>query len=220
MLPWFLCPTSGTPAQRNRVLALLAKFKELAALNRDEKYADASVSEQLGYRILKPEFATASSTLEAEINKTLAKYPLRHVVCGPTSQASVLKIFPKVIKNSSNSLEMTESNAIGMIVDLANLGMLDLLKRCQECQRWFIASRKDRQFCTEPCKRRYQQSSPEFKRQRNEKARSDYAQRKTDGENSIRADGREPQSVRDLRKTSKQPKRMDQTSRKGTTLRP
>ena len=138
-LPWLRVPTSATPARRRRVLALLTKLKELA----------------------NPSCVTAA-VLQTEVNQMLAKYPVRYVAEGTQIQPRF------TARNHSPQAwaVVTEADIAAMLIQMANQGTLDLLKTCAWCGWWFVASRKNRQFCTESCKRKHQSSSPEYKKKR------------------------------------------------------
>jgi len=180
VLPWLFTPSAATNAQLRRVLELIAKLKGLESLYGEENSYDAALSKRSGSRWLTDESALAATTLETEATNILARYTLKHVVSGATLQDPDLQILLRPASERRPGFNMTEGDAVGMVLDMTRLGVLNLLKRCGECERWFIASRGDRQFCTEPCKRKHQQSSPEFKEKRRQVSNRAY-KKATDG---------------------------------------
>lgn len=179
MLPWFLNDQKNA-AQRSRVLALLEKLRELDTLYSAER--EAPTTERIGF--LDTAFITPppeAAALQAEINAMLAKYQTKPVISGATEHAPGLLILPQPAKQEPESTDwrVTEAHAVEMLVSMAETGMLDRVRQCEWCKRWFVASRSDRRFCKEPCKRKHQSSSPEFKAQRAEYMRKRYELLKT-----------------------------------------
>jgi len=169
ILPAFLngdmIPTSQRRASqgpRRRVLGMLTKFKELAAA-----YRDSSGTKNV----------SKTRALEVGVNVMLSRYPLRYVVDCPAIEGASIRIAPQFIKKTVKPLKETEREAVAVIVDLARTGMLDHIKLCDwsGCKRWFIATRSDKRFCSDSCKRKFQQSSSEFKEQRAAYMRERYA---------------------------------------------
>ena len=156
-----------------RVLALLNKLKVLEAI-----YRDASASGRKKSLFITQSGYGSAVALQGEINEILAKYQVRFVASGARRQEPGIQIQARFSTRSQPSKEhhMSEGDAIGMIVHMANEGTLDLFKRCawRECQRWFVASRRDKRFCNESCKRRHQGSSAEFKEERRKYMRKRY----------------------------------------------
>jgi hypothetical protein len=175
-LPRLLAPVTATKGQRDRVLKLILRFKELEALCRDRENVDPSLSEEFGYPVLKKAVSAARKTLVAEINQILSKYPSRRVVSDTSLETPYFRVHPQIRKPKGSSLRMTEADAIAMVSEMASLGILSYLRQCEfrACGKWFIASRIDRRFCSAPCKRRHQASSSEFKKQRREYMRERY----------------------------------------------
>ncbi len=204
LLPWLFTPSAATNAQLRRVVELTAKLKGLESLYRDEKSYDPALSKRTDSRWLTDKSSLAATTLEAEATAILSRYKLRQVVSGATLQNPVLEVLLRPACGTRKGFKMTEADAVGMILDMTMHGELKLLKRCDECHRWFIASRGDRQFCTEPCKRRHQQSSPEFREKRKTINRRAYD----------KAMGGYSNSLLDQRKN---PKRRSQLSRSKST---
>lgn len=174
VLPWLFTPSAATKTQLRRVLELVAKLKELESLYRDKNSYDAKLSRRTDSRWLTDKSSIAATTLEAEATAILSRYKLKHVVTGAALQNPDLQVLLRPAAETRKGFMMTEADAVGMILGMTMHGELNLLKRCGECHRWFIASRGNRQFCTEPCKRRHQQSSPEFKEKRKEINRRAY----------------------------------------------
>src|SRR5260370_28697660 len=81
------------------------------------------------------------------------------------SQLSELKLSPTLnfptpegwsrgwrVTEKENMGRTTELIFCGAVVDLAAAGLLSMLRECLHCKKWFRASRKDHQFCTENCR--------------------------------------------------------------------
>lgn len=182
MLPWFLNRTASIP-QRNRVIALLEKMKRLESIYAAQR-GDPNAERHNIMDIVKLDPPVGAIALQDEINGELQQYPIRHVITGATQQDRGLWVLPENVRDEKDvaarrrggEFVATESEAVGMLVSLAAEGQLYRIKHCdwRECEKWFIASRRDQRFCSEPCKRRHQRSSPEFKAHRAEYMRNRY----------------------------------------------
>lgn len=58
-----------------------------------------------------------------------------------------------------------------IVVNLDNQGRLACLRRCDECNQWFAARRKDQKFHSSKCKQKKFRSTDEYKREAAEKMR-------------------------------------------------
>lgn len=153
------------PAGVKRVLVLLVKMQELAAV---QAANDSSAIE----------------AIEADVNNLLAKYRLHFVVKRENYQAPFMRVEPAFITRSSRQLKQSENEAVGMIVDAARLGMLTHIRQCElsSCRRWFVASRSDQRFCDASCTQKFHTSKPDFKKTRAMYAREWRAKQKAGNE--------------------------------------
>jgi hypothetical protein len=182
MLPWFLNRTASIP-QRNRVLALLEKMRRLAAIYEAQRANPAAERRNI-MDIVKIDPPADAAALQNEINHDLARYPIRHAISGASLGDPGLWVLPHNLRDGEKvaaqrrdgNFVVTESEAVGMLVSLAADGLLDRIRQCgwRECEKWYIASRRDQRFCSEPCKRKHQRSSPQFKAHRAEYMRKRY----------------------------------------------
>ena len=50
-------------------------------------------------------------------------------------------------------IPITAEHAVALVLDLAEAAALDRLRRCPNCRRWFMAHRRDQQYCRGECSR-------------------------------------------------------------------
>lgn len=98
-----------------------------------------------------------------EINRILARHPFRWAVPvtvstsegeGPTVQANAYPTRPVPFSNRERGSTIEMHGAIEKVLELARIGALDGLKRCPQCQRWFMAGRRNQEYCSADCTRK------------------------------------------------------------------
>jgi hypothetical protein len=67
-----------------------------------------------------------------------------------------------------------EKHAIFYIAQLHELRLIDRLRRCVNCQKWLCARFSHQKFCSDYCREKHFQASPEWKERRRRKAREYY----------------------------------------------
>jgi hypothetical protein len=90
----------------------------------------------------------------------------------------------------------------GMIVDLATNGLLDRVRRCSHCQKWFFAKRADRFFCSAAHRQAVYKSTPEFKAKASKAQVIYYREQLSPNKDSYRK-GLSPAAVRELKRQRK-----------------
>jgi hypothetical protein len=90
---------------------------------------------------------------------------------------------------SSNS-EGDWNDLAGEIFVLASYGMLDYIRRCVNCNKWFLASRRDQRFCCDICRVSH------FKRTPEGRARNRAYMRTYRAQPSKREEGRRDKTIR------------------------
>jgi hypothetical protein len=67
-----------------------------------------------------------------------------------------------------------EGTAVLHVLRLSANGILDRVRRCGYCRRWFFARFRHQQFCQEKCQQKFYRSSKEWKAHRRDWARKYY----------------------------------------------
>lgn len=78
----------------------------------------------------------------------------------------------------------------GHIFVLASYGLLDYLRRCRNCGKWVVASRRDQRFCSGACRVSHFKKTPEGR------ARNREYMRRYRAQSSKRAEGRRDRTAR------------------------
>lgn len=175
-LPRFLNKTAKA-AERKRVLALLEKMRRFVAMRDQELKSPTSEPRDFGLGIVIIELTPEAKALEAEINGTLNRYRTKPVINGATVSGNGLWVRQQNVRHNYDPARepwhVTESDAVLMLLNLADEGTLDLLKQCDWCKRWF-KGKSNKTFCSVPCRRSHHRSSEEFKAHRRAYMRSNY----------------------------------------------
>jgi hypothetical protein len=85
-----------------------------------------------------------------ETNRLLARYAYRRnlPLIFPVTQGELPTIQAEV---QADKTGREEALAVDMLLSLAGWSALDWVRQCLNCQRWFVKSRSDRQFCSDQC---------------------------------------------------------------------
>jgi hypothetical protein len=89
---------------------------------------------------------------------------------------------PRVHDARTGLSEMTaverEFPAVQRILDLANAGLLEHLRQCRHCDKWFYAGPPKQVFCSEPCRVRHFQCDEDYKKRKRAYAKKRYEDEK------------------------------------------
>jgi hypothetical protein len=96
------------------------------------------------------------------------------------------------------------SNAtyMSMLIQLARAGLLDRLRKCAGCGKWFFARKPWGEFCSTACRKEKFRSTPEYQ-QENREFQRDYFRKKLSVNQKYYQKGLSPSEIRELRKKRK-----------------
>ena len=92
------------------------------------------------------------------------------------------------------------------IVNLATEGLLERVRRCPYCQKWFFAKRADRFFCSAAHRQAVYKSTPAFQEKASEYQANYYRKHLSPNKDSYRK-GMSPADVRELKRKRKRTRR-------------
>lgn len=69
-------------------------------------------------------------------------------------------------KRIGNQLRFSESHAIARIVDLCHEGIIERVRECQSCGKWFGGKFSHSKFCSTQCQQSHYRANPEWKEYR------------------------------------------------------
>jgi hypothetical protein len=166
ILAQFLNVAEGLPKQRI-VLNLLEQCRNLQKLLPTVvegrplgRVAGGPLAGALAYDLRKNRKAASAVR---EINRILEGYsfrwavPISLFVSGtevPTVQAELYSTRPVPFSKRERGDTMEMHGAIEKVLELARIGALDAMKRCPNCQHWFMAGRKNQDYCNADCARK------------------------------------------------------------------
>jgi hypothetical protein len=113
--------------------------------------------------------------LRNAINAVLGRYqfvPTLNVV----GKRNVRLGWVPAMSESEQRKTLGKASMIQVLCTLADDGALSRLRHCgsSDCGRWFMADRRNKEFCSVKCRRRHQASSEEFKAKRREYMKQNY----------------------------------------------
>jgi hypothetical protein len=94
-----------------------------------------------------------------------------------------------------------------IIVNLATEGLLERVRRCPYCQKWFFAKRADRFFCSAAHRQAVYKSTPAFQEKASEYQANYYRKHLSPNKDSYRK-GMSPADVRELKRKRKRTRRI------------
>jgi len=89
------------------------------------------------------------------------------------NQYRVSMVPSRWLSGKGGAVENREPLAVLQVVRLAELGLVDRVRRCS-CGAWFFAHASTKQWCSVKCRHRDYKSTPEWKEKRNRYARDYY----------------------------------------------
>jgi hypothetical protein len=96
--------------------------------------------------------------------ETCAEYPKMSLARSPGIPARLVQEFEPINQSS------TRRHAIGAVCGLVRYGLLDRVRRCLRCGRWFFAKKSDGKYCTRGCQTKpteeYRQCKREYAKRR------------------------------------------------------
>jgi hypothetical protein len=75
---------------------------------------------------------------------------------------------------TNKKIELSETGALNGLFSLADQGLLDRVRQCQKCNRWFFARFDHQRSCSEKCRIKYFRSSEKWKEHRRKKMKEYY----------------------------------------------
>ena len=133
-VPSLLAPINPTPAQHKSVMELLQAMQKAENARGDRAEA-----------------------FQQKIDSMLSKYPLcltvQRTKGGWAGGIIALR----------QGFHATEAHIAAMLHELFCRGKISLVRRCEGCERWFLASRPNKTFHSDACWRQKARSTDEFK---------------------------------------------------------
>src|ERR1019366_67650 len=112
------------------------------------------------------------NTVISEISRIVGRFRFRLFLNhnGSFGVSSFFDIGHDVI--SKVAAHRAEAATIGWLLN--HINHIEILRRCEECRKWFTANTNHQRFCSDPCRKRHASRSEEFKAERARYMREDY----------------------------------------------
>jgi|SRR5579871_2445095 len=114
---------------------------------------------------------------QAALNKELERYQFTPYALRGSDRWVV--IWWRHRETQETPEEMTEGQAVELILNFVRAGYLNRLKRCGHCQNWLYAKFRHQSFCSMKCQQKVYTKSQEWKEHRNKYMRDYYQLMKT-----------------------------------------
>jgi|SRR5215467_1092913 len=121
-----------------------------------------------------PRPSRAALLADLRLNKLLPRYKSYSLVF---HERGVPGFIPVVHPGSRMTAE--ECHTVGALIKLAEMGAINRVKKCQQCENWFYARFAHQGFCTDKCRIKNNATSEHWKEYKRNKAREYYHLHKT-----------------------------------------
>jgi hypothetical protein len=135
-----------------RLLALLKRCRQLPGLLKEARPVGRPVADTdlIPYPLAsRPEHRTLLREIDLLLKRYRLRWSIESVVFAGQGQDRVIR-FPLVGAHGSNA----EILMVQQLLRLTELQALDRVRECADCRKWFMARRRDQNFCQVGCRRR------------------------------------------------------------------
>jgi hypothetical protein len=151
------CLNRDKGESRSRLLALLKRCRHLPSLLKEARPVGRHVpySDLMPYPLAsRPEHRTFLRELSLLLKRYRLRWSVESVVFAGRGRDRVIQ-FPLVGAYGSTARgDSREILMVQQLLRLTELQALDRVRECADCQKWFMARRRDQNFCQVGCRRR------------------------------------------------------------------
>jgi hypothetical protein len=138
-----------------------------------EQVADSKGGQMLMRRARDENPSNLNAELHEKINRSLSKYEMLPEVRFGTRvdapNAWLVRWCTRETQHGSNTpVPQSEGGAVGLILQLAERGVVHRVSECSECGNWYFARFSHQKFCGGACQKKHFRDSEEWRAKRRE----------------------------------------------------